>query len=141
MKHSRFIEKNISHFAAILALSSAVLCSCATKVEPLPAGMTSREIVQKAQSAYDNGNTKAAEVYYRTLLSRFSTDTAIQIEGTYEIAHIYIKQKKYEQAVPMLKEIITVYENVQPGTLPASYQKLAKNDLAKVPESYLNQNN
>ena len=138
MKHSRFIVKNISQFAAILALSSSFFISCATKVEPLSSEMTSREIVQKAQTAYDNGNIKAAEIYYRTLLSRFSSDTAIQIEGTYEIAHIYIKQKKYDQAVPMLKQIIAVYDNVQPGTLPASYQKLAKNDLAKVPESYLN---
>lgn len=120
--------------AAVLILTSAALIlSCAsTKVE-VADDITSREIIQKAQESYDAGNTNLAEQYYKVLLQRFGTDNSVYVEGRYELAHLYLKAKNYKDAVPMLQEIISIYNNSTPGELPGAYRKLAENDLKKIP--------
>ncbi len=37
----------------------------------------------------------------------------------------------------MLQEIITIYDNSEPGQLPGSYRKLAENDLKKIPNEVI----
>ncbi|MDE5613185.1 MAG: hypothetical protein K2I74_00835 [Treponemataceae bacterium] len=48
-----------------------------------------------------------------------------------------MKRKNYEAAAPVLQEIIELYANYPIGTFPASYQKLAQLELAKIPEDKL----
>lgn len=122
-------------FAAIAA--ALLFASCASnQPEELPVDMTKLEIVQQAQTAYDKGNTKLAIHYYETLLKRYGMETAVYIEGKYEIAHIYTKEKKYSEAYPIFMEIKELYDTSLPGELPASYKKLTEIDLAKFPDNY-----
>ena len=130
------MKKNYIQIISItvaLFASACFLSSCASQQKEIPADMTALEIIQQAQNAYDSGNIKLAEHDYQVLLQRFGNDTATYVEGRYEIAHIYLKQKKYYEASAMYQEIISIYENSIPGQLPGAYRKLAENDLATIP--------
>ena len=105
--------------------------------DPPPSDMSDREIIQLAQSAYDKNHYRVAEYYYKILLQRYGNYTNDYVEGRFELAHLYLKQKKYDIAVPMLQEIIDIYDTSVPGSLPGEYIILAKSDLAKVPEKRL----
>ncbi|MCH5292014.1 MAG: hypothetical protein J1D88_09725 [Treponema sp.] len=132
--------KRLQLFANIAICTAALaglFSACSSIPESVPTDLTDREIVQRAQTAYDTGHIKAAQYYYDVLLKRYGMNTAIYIEGRYELAHIAIKKKKYEQAVPILQEIIELYAASAPGSLPGEYRKLAELDLAKVPAEKL----
>ncbi len=107
--------------------------SCTSVPTEIPEDLTAREIVQYAQTAYDEGNTKIAEKYYQALLDRYGDDMNYYIEAKFEIAHLYIKKKKWDKAEPILKEILTIYENSLPGQYTPSFKKLAELDYAKIP--------
>ena len=130
MKRSRFI---VLFIAATMAFYS---CESLPK-DPPPSDMSDREIIQLAQSAYDKNHYRVAEYYYKILLQRYGNYTNDYVEGRFELAHLYLKQKKYDIAVPMLQEIIDIYDTSVPGSLPGEYIILAKSDLAKVPEKRL----
>lgn len=119
----------------IISAASLFAVACTSIPETVPE--TPREIVQLAQDAADAGNTKLAKWYYIQLLERHGSDPAIYIEGNFEIAHLDIKKKDYEAAVPRLNEIIAIYDSVAPGVLPGQYKKLAQKDLEKVPAEKL----
>ena len=125
------MTKKTIFFLALSLLSIAFTACQSTKLE-VSNEATSREIIQKAQTAYDSGHSNLAISYYKILLQRYGMDTATYIEGRYEIAHIYVKQKKYLQAKPILEEILETYNSVTPGTLPGSFKKLAQNDYEKI---------
>lgn len=113
----------------------AILSSCRSAPEEPKADATAREIIQMAQTEQNNNNSKNALFYYGKLIQRYGTDTAVYVEGRFEIAHIYVKQKKYETAKPMLEEILTIYSKSQPGQLPGAFKKLAENDMKKILEA------
>ena len=52
----------------------------------------------------------------------------------FELAHILVKEKKYEEAKPLLEEIIGFYTDDFSRILPPEYKKLAQIDLAKINE-------
>ena len=131
MKHSIFTAK-IAKTLFCAALSVAATSCLTTKKEPLSINATSQEIVQAAQTALDEGKTEDALKYYDTLLKRYGMNTAVYVEGRYEAAHIYVKQKKYDLAKPILEEIVQIYDSSQPGALPGAFKKLAENDLKKI---------
>lgn len=132
------MKKNII-FTVMASFFVAALVSCASgKVQELPVEMTKLEIVQQAQTAFDSGKADLAIHYYETLLKRYGMETDVYIEGNFEIAHIYVKQKKYEKALPKLLEIKEIYASALPGTLPGSYKKLTEIDLAKIPDEIKN---
>ena len=109
--------------------------SCeSTDKQALPDDITDREIIQLAQNAIDKNKKDLAEYYYKVLLQRYGNYTYDYVEGRFELAHLYLKQKKYDQAVPMLEEILEIYDTSTPGSLPGEYKILAKLDLEKVPE-------
>ncbi len=134
MKDSRFTAKNIFK-AMIFSAASLLAAACTSIPETVPE--TPREIVQLAQDASDAGKIKLAKWYYGQLLEKFGDDPAIYIEGNFEIAHLDIKKKNYDEAVPRLNEIIAIYEIAAPGMLPGQYKKLAQKDVEKVPEDKL----
>lgn len=130
--------KNMVKIIATLLFSVTLLASCSSfggipKEEP-PTDLEPNEIIQLAQNAYEKGNNKASKYYYNILLKRFGEYPSYYVIGRFEIAHIAIKNKEYETAVPMLEEVIEIYELVPPEYLPPSYKKLAEIDLEKVPE-------
>jgi Tfp pilus assembly protein PilF len=61
-------------------------------------------------------------------------DTNTYIEAKYELAHLYMKRKKYEKARTALDEILDIYNNAPSGSLPAAYKKLAQIEMAKIPD-------
>ena len=137
----QLVIKKAAFFSAVMAvaLSASWLTSCQTSTPEVPANLTAREIIQKAQNAYNAGREKQALYYYDTLIARYGMNTTTYIEGKYEIAHIYVKAKKWDKALPVLKEIKNLYASSLPGSYPGEYLKMVENDLAKVPEKYLKQ--
>lgn len=133
--------KKILLTSAAILFSFANFIACKSTQIEVPVEATNREIIQMAQTAYDNGKTNQALTYYDILLKRYGMDTATYVEGKYEIAHIYVKQKKYNLAKPILEEILGIYDSVQPGVLPGSFKKLASNDYAKITSALQNAEN
>lgn len=95
--------------------------------------MSAVELKQAAQECTAKQNYLGAEEYYKTILKRFSVNTNIFIETEFELAHVYIKQKKWEKAKPLLEDVLALYDQDN-GTLPSEYRKLAQIDLDKIPK-------
>lgn len=124
------MKQFITVFASVLVFSA--LASCTSAAVEVADDVSSLEIVQMAQTAFDKGKSKAALQYYDILIQRYGMNTAIYLEGTYEIAHIYVRQKKYSKAEPLLREVLEIYNSSQPGQFPGAYRKLAQKDLEKI---------
>ena len=136
MKHSIIALKNILR-ASLPALLMAVAASPCTGLgakKEVPPDASDREIIQMAQQAFNNMNYRLADHYYNVLLQRYGNNTVDYVIGKFEIAHIALRKKDYETAVPILIEIIDIYNETPTGELPPSYKVLAQNDLKKVPE-------
>ena len=134
------MEKKKFKTATLLAIALIALASCSsTPKNPPPDDATDTEIIQLAQDAYEKGKRKLARYYYTVLLQRYGMDTADYVEGRFELAHLYMKEKDYELAVPMLEEVIEICDISDYGTVPTAFRKLAELDLAKVPPKRLEQ--
>lgn len=115
-----------------LAIFLVTIVSCNSVPKEIPETLTAQELIQQGQNSFEKGNYKAALAYYNTVVDRYKDFPAIYIEARYEIAHLYMKQKKYDLAVPILNEIRDIYPKSTPGTLPAAYYKLAEIELSKI---------
>jgi outer membrane protein assembly factor BamD (BamD/ComL family) len=113
-------------------------CKSVPTEEEISQELSAAELIQLAQTSYDNSNTAASEVYYQVLVNRYGDDIANRITGEFELAHIKIKQKKWAEALPMLNKILGYYDALDSYLLPQEYKKLVTIDLAKIPETYLN---
>lgn len=120
-------------YVSILA-GTLFFASCKSQEVVIPPEASHLEIIQQAQNAYDKGRKKQAIKCYETLIQRYGMDPAIYVEGRYEIAHIYVKGKKYKEAEPILLEIKEIYDSSAPGMLPGAYRKMTLKDLEKVEE-------
>lgn len=128
--------KKITLLICAIALSGAAAftaVSCRT-VKDIPEDLTAPQLLQRGQSCLDNADYKSAEVYYLTTIDRYGDDTNTYIEAKYELAHLYMKRKKYEKARTALDEILDIYNNAPSGSLPAAYKKLAQIEMAKIPD-------
>lgn len=115
--------------ACVLALTS---CSSTLVISD---SMSAPELIQHGQSEFENGNYKNALLYYNTVIDRYGNDGPSFVEAYYEIGHIYMKQKKYEEAVKTFDEILKIYDSVGYGMLPAAFKKLSQLELAKIPQA------
>ena len=107
-----------------------IFFSC-TSTKEIPTDKTLEELKLTAYEYSAKGNYKASERYYSEIIARFGTDVTTLVSAKYEIAHIYIKQKKYKEALPLLNEVISYYDANQ-GYLPGQFNTLAQIDLKKV---------
>jgi outer membrane protein assembly factor BamD (BamD/ComL family) len=124
-------------FAALLVGASLFLvqaCSSVPDPASIPADMPIVVLTQNAQNAFDRNNYKAAEVYYQLIIDRYGSDPAVLTAAEFEIAHLRIKEKKWDDARPRLEAIVARYEGAGGASLPPEYLKLAKIDLAKIPQ-------
>ncbi len=135
------IKKSRTFFTAAygaIALLCALLCltaaSCGTfpTNENVPPNLTPTELKQRAQEHFDKGSKKKAIAYYEILITRYGSDVSIRTAAEFEIAHLLIKQKKWDQAERMLKEIIARYETAGGAGITPKYYILAKNDYALI---------
>ena len=115
-------------------LTVLAIFSCQSTQVFIPADATETELTKQAQLAYDSGNSKLAKEYYEAIIERFGDNTESLVIAKYELAHLYIKEKNYKNAKPILEEILGLYEADFSNTLPPEYKKLAQIDFAKIPE-------
>ncbi|WP_407426907.1 tetratricopeptide repeat protein [Treponema sp.] len=113
---------------------TALLSSCTSTPKEIPEDLTAQELIQKGQAAFENGKYKESLRYYNAVTERYADSPAVYVEATYEIGHVFMKQKKYEQAEEVLTSLIELYQKAQPGTLPGAYQKLSQLELDKIAE-------
>ncbi len=118
------------------ALAFTVLLASCSSTPKIPDDATSTQLIQMGQDALELSKYTVAETYYTTVIQRYGMDTATYIEASYELGHLYIKQKKYNEAARKFNEILGIFSNAEIGTIPASYKKLAEMGLEKIPEKY-----
>lgn len=116
---------------------SILLLGCYSVPSEIPSGLSADELILLAQTSQDEGNVKAAQMYYETIIIRFGDNKSLLVEAEYEIAHLKVKEKKWAQAIPDLERILSYYEEDDASLLPPEYKKLAQIDYAKIPESEL----
>lgn len=131
------MKPSIYFFLAALMALTVLATGCQSAPKDIPQDLSADELVNLAQASYDKGNEKAAQAYYETIIIRYGDQMDKLVEAEYEIAHLKIKQKKWQQAIPDLQRILSYYETDTTGTLPPAYKKLAEIDMAKVPEQEL----
>ncbi len=121
--------------AKLLLLGTVLLClcSCMTAPKSVPEDATVEELTLLGQQSLDISNYKAAEVYYSTIIKRYGSDLTSLIAAEYEIAHIRVKQKRWDEAKEMLDRIVSYYDGDETAVIPPHYKKLALIDLAKIP--------
>ncbi len=117
---------------AVLLLA---LQGCMSVPDPasVPADLSIAELNQQGQKAFDASNYKAAEVYYQLIIDRYGTDLSALTGAEFEIAHLRVKQKSWEDAKTRLEAIIARYGESGGASLPPEYLVLARNDLARIP--------
>lgn len=118
----------------IIALCSAFFVACSTVPKEIPEDLTAQELIQKGQAEFENGHYKASLAYYTAVTERYADAPAVYLEASYEIGHLYMKQKKYEKAKIVFQEILDLYALAQPGTLPGAYNKLSQIEMEKINE-------
>lgn len=118
----------------LVVLCIFMLNSCATKVEISPTA-TIEELTRTAQDYYDRGLTKKAESYYNAAISRAVSEPLQLLFVEYELAHMYVKEKKYDLAKPILERLMSYYTDSGDTSIvfPPEYKKLIEMDLAKIP--------
>lgn len=120
-------------FTVLMLLMLVFFTACTSIPKEIPLELTAKELSQKAQECTASENYAGAEVYYKTLIQRYGMDTSVLIPAEFELAHIYVKQRKYEKAKPLLEKVLSYYE-VDATNLPKEYKKLAQIDLNKIPQ-------
>lgn len=132
MKLSIFNKKTILPIFAATALLVSACKSVPLEIDPT---MTAQELIQKGQDAYQNNKDKDALTYYQAVIDIYGDNAQNYVEARYEIGHLYMKKKNYKAAQPIFEEILEIFRNSLPGTLPAAYNKLANIELAKIPNT------
>lgn len=141
MTRTQNLHPRASASAAALACAVILFAAsgCMTVPDPssIPEGTSVAELSQLGQSALDDNNYKAAEVYYQTVIDRYGTDMRAVTAAEFEIAHLRVKQGKWEDAKVRLDALIARYETTGGADLPPEYLVLAKNDRDRIPEAAL----
>ena len=129
---TRFYVFNLLILTA--AISLLFSCSSLPTDETVPANLTPIELNQRAQAELDNGSLRNALEYYKIVIKRYGSDASTRTAAEYEIAHIYISQKKWLEADDMLKAIIDRYEMAGGAGLAPKYLVLARKDYKRTQE-------
>ena len=131
----KFFHNFGTTFCAALAL---ILISCNSVPEEIPEDLDARQLIQLGQDNYDAAKYDASEAYFNAVLERYGDDVKHYIEATYELGHLYMKQKRYEEAISNFNAILEIYENVPTG-IPGAYKRLSQIELEKVPQKALDE--
>ena len=126
--------KKLIRYCCIIIGITAVSCASVPQESDIPEDATPTDLTEKALEAFDANNYKAAHAYYQIILKRFAFDPEACIAAEYEIAHLLIKERKWQQAYDALERIIAQYEGIGSMHLPPQYLKLAKIDYSRAKE-------
>jgi len=122
------------HFTALALAAALCLAACATGALNIPQELTPAELIQRAQEASDRNRYNQALQYYTALLERNSTNIDLVCTAEYEIAFIYYKQKKYNQAKEGFNSLLERYEAPDGNMLPPQFKRLATIVLERIRE-------
>jgi len=123
--------------AAILFTALALTLIGCNSTKNIPDDLSAPQLLQRGQASLDASDYKTAEKYYLKTIEQYGNDTNTYIEAKYELAHLYIKTKRYDKAYDNLTEILELYDYAVAGTLPAAYKKLAQIEMDKIPAAKL----
>ena len=123
--------------AAILFTALALTLIGCNSTKNIPDDLSAPQLLQRGQASIDASDYKTAEKYYLKTIEQYGDDTNTYIEAKYELAHLYIKTKRYDKAYDNLTEILELYDYAVAGTLPAAYKKLAQIEMDKIPAAKL----
>ena len=126
--------KKIKLLISTIIISFAFI-SCAS-TPSIPEEATATQLIQMGQDALELSNYKAAETYYLAVIQKYGTDPAIYVEARYELGHMYLKQKKYDDAYKSFSEIQNIYASSDFGKIPGTFKKLSQIGLDQLPEKY-----
>jgi outer membrane protein assembly factor BamD (BamD/ComL family) len=118
--------------AAFAASLLALLVSCATAPASIPEGLSSKELVQKAQEAMDSSRYEVATAYFQALLERYGSEPDSLCTAEYEIAFIAYKEGRLAEAKEGMEKLLLRYEGPQGQTLPPRFKILAQKLLEKL---------
>lgn len=120
--------------SALLAAALLSLASCASVPDPadIPAEMTARELIQRAQEATDASNWKAARVWYSVARDRYASDMAVVCASEYELAFIDWKTGRYPEAKAGFQALLGRYQSPDAALLPQEFKLLSEVILEKV---------
>jgi len=110
----------LAAFAIILLFSA-----CASSMN-ISEDLSPAEIIQRAQEASDRNRYETALQYYQALNERNRSNIDLVITAKYEIAYIHYKQKKYQQAMTELTDVLEYYNIPDEELLPQHFKKLSK---------------
>lgn len=127
------MKKSVFYVFVTACLVSLVSCM---SVKEVPLEKTPAQIIQMGQNAASASSYKYAVYCFNTAIDRYGDDANVYAEAKYEIAHVYLKQKKYEKAYDILQELLMIYD-YYPTALPPAYKKLANIGMSKIPEKKL----
>jgi len=127
------MKKITSIIASIFAFSLLISC---TTIKEIPEDKTAAQIIQYGQNAVTNAQYKTALYYYEEAIHRYGDNPSIYAEATYEIGHVYIKQRKFEEAYKIFSDLIALYD-YNSAVLPAKHKKLAQIGISQIPEKKL----
>ncbi len=131
MKKSSYMQALV-----VCVLCTILFISCETVPTEVPFDVTEAELLQMAQTAIDDSKPATARYYFETMISRFGMNQASLVIAEFELAHLDVKENKFDAAKPVLERIISYYSDPQLAQiLPPEYKKLAEIDLAKIIES------
>ena len=130
--HMNIKNRTKTAIAIIIAGLALALTGCNSTKE-IPDNLTAPQLLQRGQSSLDAADYKAAEKYFLKTIEQYGDDTNTYIEAKYELAHLYIKTKRWEKAYDNLSEILELYDYAMAGTLPPAYKKLAQIEMDKIP--------
>ena len=116
------------------ALVASLIVACAGAPKVIPASLSARELVQKAQEATDAYNYRAAIAYYQALGERFGAEPLFRATADYEIAFIAYKEGRYAQAKEGFEALLARYEGPDGPSLPPRYAVLSKKLLSAIAE-------
>ncbi len=126
--------KRIITFAALVT-AATLFISCRT-IKEIPEDKTAAQIIQLGQNCIGVSDYKSAVFCYETAIERYGSNPATYVEAKYELAHTYLKQKKYDMAYDIFTELLDLYDKY--GTaLPGAYKKLCNIGISQIPEKKL----
>ena len=121
--------------ALLCLLGIAILfASCATVLPPIRDGISSAELIQKAQERSDAYDWKGAQYYYKALLEKFPQDNSLVVTAMYELAFIEHKQGHTEAARAGFLAVLDKYAAVDGALLPTTWKTLSEKVLAGLPK-------
>ncbi len=125
--------KRFLQTSALAFILFSMLSACSTVPKEISEDFTAQELIQKGQDAFESGRYKESLAYYTAVTERYTDSLPVYVEASYEIGHLYMKQKKYNLAEPIFLDILSIYDRITPGDLPSAYLKLAQLELKKIP--------